>query len=184
MSDTDVPEPEDAEDAEAPEDLGKKKRLSGKKLILFIFVPLILVLLGGGVGAFFLLSGSDGKSEASAHVEGGDDKGDEHGVGANKIIFHELAEILVSLNTGGKQASYLKITFVLELENAFAVAGLKNIMPRVLQNYQAYLREMKLNDLKGSVGLLRLREELLIRMQRGAGAIKIKDVLVKEMLVQ
>ena len=183
MSDADVAETEDVEDAEGGEETegagGGKKKLSGKKLVLFIALPLLLVLLGGGAGMMFLFSGGDAETEEAAHGEG------EAGspAGAN-IAFYDLPEMLVNLNAGGKRASYLKITVALELESAMDVPKLEAIIPRVVNNFQVYLRELRLEDLKGSAGLLRLKEELLIRVQRSAGAIKINDVLFKEMLVQ
>jgi flagellar protein FliL len=184
MSDADVAETEDVEGGEEVEgevegEGGGKKKLSGKKLVLFIALPLILILLGGGVGAFFMLSGDDGPDEAAAHGEGGE--GEE---GAGSVVFYDLPEMLVNLNAGGKRASYLKITVALELENAVDVPKLEALMPRVVHNFQVYLRELRLEDLKGSAGLLRLKEELLVRVQRAAGAIRINDVLFKEMLVQ
>ena len=57
-------------------------------------------------------------------------------------------------------------------------------MPRVIDNFQTYLRELRLDDLKGSAGMYRLREELLVRVNAAAAPAKIKDVLFKEMLVQ
>ena len=119
--------------------------------------------------------------EAAAQGEGGDGKGGPAGA---RIVFYNLPEMLVNLNAGGKRASYLKITVALELENAEAVPKLEVILPRVVDNFQVYLRELRLDDLKGSAGLLRLKEELLVRVQRAAGAVRINDVLFKEMLVQ
>ncbi len=192
MSDANVAEAEEVEgevdaDAEAGaetegENAGKKK-LSGKKLVLFIALPLILVLLGGGAGAYFMLSGGDHET-ATVDGEGGEGEDSEGGASTGKIVFYDLPEMLVNLNAGSKRASYLKITVALELENATDVPKLEVIMPRVTHNFQVYLRELRLVDLKGSAGLLRLKEELLIRVQRAAGAIKVKDVLFKEMLVQ
>jgi flagellar FliL protein len=182
MSDADVAEADDVEGEEEPEsEGGGKKKLSGKKLVLFIALPLILILLGGGVGAFYMLSGDDAETEAALEGEGADG---EAGPGGGRIVFYDLPEMLVNLNAGGKRASYLKITVALELENAAAVPKLEVILPRVVHNFQVYLRELRLEDLKGSAGLLRLKEELLIRVQRAAGEIRINDVLFKEMLVQ
>ena len=41
-----------------------------------------------------------------------------------------------------------------------------------------------LPDLRGSAGLYRLREELLVRVNKAAAPAKVSDVLFKEMLVQ
>ncbi|MBT3534656.1 MAG: flagellar basal body protein FliL [Rhodospirillaceae bacterium] len=188
MSDADVAETEDVDGAEAEEGGGGgKKKMSGKKMVLFMVLPLLLLLIGGGAGAYFFLAGGDETGgehgEASADGEGGHGEEGKEG-GGGQVVFYDLPEMLVNLNSGGKRASYLKITVALELEDATAVPKLEIILPRVVHNFQVYLRELRLEDLKGSAGLLRLKEELLIRVQRAAGVIKVNDVLFKEMLVQ
>ena len=45
-------------------------------------------------------------------------------------------------------------------------------------------RELRLDDLKGSAGVLRLKEELLRRVNVAAAPYKVRDVLLKEMIVQ
>ena len=57
-------------------------------------------------------------------------------------------------------------------------------MPRIVDNFQVYLRELRLEDLRGSAGLYRLREELLSRVNIAAQPAQVNDVLFKEMLVQ
>jgi flagellar FliL protein len=46
------------------------------------------------------------------------------------------------------------------------------------------LRELRLDDLKGSEGVLRLKEELLRRAAIAAAPYKVRDVLLKQMIVQ
>jgi len=57
-------------------------------------------------------------------------------------------------------------------------------MPRIIDNFQVYLRELRIDDLKGSAGMYRLREELLTRVNAAAQPAKINAVLFKEMLIQ
>jgi flagellar protein FliL len=64
------------------------------------------------------------------------------------------------------------------------VARLQAVMPRVIDNFQVYLRELRVEDLRGSAGVYRLREELLVRVNSAAAPVKVRDVLFKEMLVQ
>ena len=45
-------------------------------------------------------------------------------------------------------------------------------------------RELRKEDLNGSQGVFRLKEELLMRINSSAAPIKVNDVLFKEMLVQ
>ena len=53
-----------------------------------------------------------------------------------------------------------------------------------MDNFQVYLRELRVEDLRGSAGVQRLREELLMRVNAAVHPIEVRDVLFKEMLVQ
>ena len=64
------------------------------------------------------------------------------------------------------------------------VANIQALMPRVVDNFQTYLRELRLDDLRGSAGMYRLREELLTRINVAVQPSKVSAVLFKEMLVQ
>jgi len=57
-------------------------------------------------------------------------------------------------------------------------------MPRVMDSFQTYLREMRPNDLEGSAGLYRLRDELTRRVNLAVAPTKINAVLFKEIVVQ
>jgi flagellar protein FliL len=163
---------EGAAEGEAP-----RKRFSGKKLVLFIILPALL-LLGGAAGAHF--SGLTKK-----FLGGGEGEQAEHKPEPPKqAIYYNLPEMLVNLNSAGRRASYLKISVSLELDNPADIPRIEAIMPRIVDNFQVYLRELRIEDLKGSAGLYRLREELLARVNTAAQPARVNDVLFKEMLVQ
>ncbi len=174
-----APEEEEAQAGEetlSPETV--KKRLPGKVIILYIALPLLLLLLGGGAGAYFLgMFGSSGEEHAG-------DTEAEHGEGEQKTVFYDLPEILVNLNTAGKKETYLKIRIALELDDAKTQTDLEPLMPRVVDNFQVFLREMRVEDLSGSAGMVRLKEELLQRINLSVQPVKVRDVLFKEMLIQ
>ncbi len=164
-------EDEDSEGSDVP-----KKKLSGKVMVLYIVLPLVLILAGGGAAVYyFLLSGGEAAGEQLA----------EDQKSGQSIVFYELPEMLVNLNTGGgKRKTYLKVRISLELQSADDVQELDLIMPRIVDSFQVYLRELRVEDLQGSTGLMRLKEELLTRLNVTARPIKINDVLFREMLVQ
>lgn len=154
-----------------------KGGLNGKKLVLFIILP-ILLLVGGAAGAYFagLLDPLLGAKEQ--HVE------EEVAPVETRAVFFDLPQMLVNLNTGGKKNNYLKISISLELTREQDRAELTNLLPRVVDNFQVYLRELRVEDLRGSAGVQRLREELLMRVNTAVHPIEVRDVLFKEMLVQ
>ncbi len=158
----------------------KKKGLSGKKLVLFIVLPLLLII-GGGAGAYFsgmldsLLGGEPEPVPERLEAE----------VQQSPSAFYDLPEMLVNLNAGSsRKASYLKITISLELADDDHIKQLESVLPRVIDNFQVYLRELRIEDLNGSAGLQRLREELLLRVSATLPEGVVRDVLFKEMLVQ
>jgi flagellar FliL protein len=99
-------------------------------------------------------------------------------------VFHDLPEMLVNLNTTGTRSTFLKITVSLEIERTDDIPRIKEVMPRILDNFQVYLRELRLDDLRGSAGMYRLREELLARVNAAVAPVIVRDILFKEMLVQ
>jgi flagellar FliL protein len=160
-----------------------KKKIAGKKLVLFIALPLLLLAVGGGAAAFFMMGGGKSTDE-QATADGESGNSDVLLKGLDQVTFLDLPDILVNLNTGGKQANYLKVKVALELDDAEAVKTLNAVMPRVIDSFNVYLRELRLEDLSGSAGLVRLKEELLVRINASLGGPHVKDVLFKELLVQ
>lgn len=160
----------------------KKKGLSGKKLVLFIVLPLLLIG-GGGAGAYFsgVLDSVLGVEQAE---EGGEGEVDLEAEAMGPSVFHELPTMLVNLSEAGKRANYLKISIKLELTNEEDVASLMTIQPRIIDRFQVYLRELRVEDLEGSAGMQRLREELLNRVNKVAHPVQVRDVLFAELLVQ
>ena len=160
-----------------PEKGGKKK--------LLIVVGLLLLLIVGGLAAAYFTGLMD---PVIAMITGGSTEGGEAGEeqeqSEGQAVFYDLQEMLVNLNTGGRKSSFLKIRVSLELENQADIPRIESVMPRIVDNFQTYLRELRIDDLKGSAGMYRLREELLVRVSAAVAPAKIKDVLFKEMLVQ
>lgn len=169
-------------EAEGVEDGAKKPsgKMPGKKLVLFIVLPIIL-LLGGGAGVYFsgLADSLLGKEKGAA----GDHLA-EPAAPTGPAVYYDLPEMLVNLNTGGRKTGYLKISVSLELAEESDRARLEAVLPRVIDNFQVYLRELRVQDLQGSAGLQRLREELLLRVSAAAKPAHVKDVLFREMLIQ
>ena len=161
-----------AEDGAGPK---KGRKLPSKKLIIVIAAPLLLLLLGG-VGAYLMGFISPG-GESAATAENAAPKKPE------KTVFYDLPELLVNLNSAGRRTNFLKISVSLEVASESDIPKLEAVKPRIIDSFQVYLRELRLDDLRGSAGVYRLREELLARVIASAQTAQVKDVLFKEMLV-
>ena len=165
-----------AEEGEAGADEAPKSR---KKLVIIAAVAVLAV--GGGGGAF-LMKGRG--AQAGGHGEAG------HGAPAEEakkpVVFLDLREMMLNLSPdlGADKAKYAKLRIALELKDAKAEAEVKPLMPRVEDALQVYMRELRATDLSGSVGLYRLREELLRRVNVAVYPAKVEAVLFKDLIVQ
>ena len=99
-------------------------------------------------------------------------------------MFFDLPEIIVNLNSSGRRSTFLKMNISLELQNPADIGPINEVMPRIIDNFQVYLRELRIEDLQGSAGMYRLREELLRRVNLAVRPARVRDVLFREMLVQ
>lgn len=151
-----------------------------KKLILFIVLP-ILLLAGAGAGVYFsgLLDSFLGKApEEEAQVEEESKEAETAG------HYIDLDEMLVTLASKSRKQSFLKLRVSLELKAAEDEARVTAVMPRIIDNFQVFLRELRVEELQGSQGIYRVKEELLSRVNSAAAPVKVKDVLFREILVQ
>ena len=181
-------EDEDLDDAEESEedsdeegDDSSSGGKGGKKVLIIIGVVILLVV--GGIGAAYFTGLLD---PVIAMIIGEEEMQTEEQqiVSSADAVFYDLQEIVVNLNTSGRKSSFLKIRISLELSSEEDVLRIESVMPRIVDNFQTYLRELRIDDLKGSSGMYRLREELLARVSAAAAPTIVNDVLFKEMLVQ
>lgn len=187
-------------DGEAGGSGGKKKKL------LLILIPLLL-LIGGGAGLYFtgmldsLLGkkpaaeetaegaeegGEAGHEEAAAEGEheGGEAEGEGEGGAKVGPSFLKVPDLIVNLANDGGQPRYLRLSVQLELANEADMKAVEAVLPRVIDQFQTYLRELRIQDLVGSKGIYRLQMELLSRVNAAAAPTQVKDVLFQEILIQ
>jgi flagellar FliL protein len=178
--------PEAEEGADAPEEGAStpKKGLLAKLLnrkVLMIAVPALVVLLaGGGAGTYFLVL----KPQAEAKAKLANGKEPEIPLTPPEVAFSEVPDILVNIQSNDGTPAYLKLSLSLEMDNELAKTGMQALMPRLVDQFQAYLRALRIDDLKGSEGVVRLKEELLRRADVAAAPYKVRDVLLKQMIIQ
>ncbi len=166
---------EDDEEGEGGKKKKKKKKKGNTKKLLIILLIVILLLGGGGAGVYFSGILEGGGSEQSE---------EEKALNAPKIQYYDLEEFIVNLNNPGKQVSFLKMVVTLELPNLATKTVVESKMPRIRDTFQIYLRELRNTDLQGSAALHRLREELLLRINKTLEPDEVTDILFKEIIVQ
>ena len=169
-----------------------------KRLLIMVLLPLLLVVGGAGAAYFSgfadpllaILGGDEPATDeymAGAGIES-DFRGDQSIPGGRQepglAVFYDLPEMLVNLNSTGRRRNFLKMRVSLELADEDDILTVEMVLPRIVDNFQVYLRELTQEDLQGAAGIYRLREELLNRVNSAVRPIRVSDVLFKEMVVQ
>lgn len=173
---------EDSESNEVAEHEDAEGGIDARKIILLVVLPLF-VLIGAGAGLYFtgaldrIIGGGGEKAETAAASDGA---GRAASLNAH---FLSIPNMMVNINGGDGQPRYLRLSVQLELSSAADVAAVEAVMPRVVDQFQTYLRELRVKDLRGSKGLYRLQIELLNRVNAAAYPVEVQDVLFQEILI-
>lgn len=166
----------------------------GRRRLLLLAIPVLLAGIGAALwfgGVLPPLLGMGKKQDAH---DGADAAGGGHGQGESAAgkeavrkapTFVELPEMIANLNAApGRRSSYVKLRARVELARPEDAALVQAAMPRLLDLFQTYLREMRPDELRGSAGTWRLREELLARANLALAPARVVDVLFTELLMQ
>jgi len=158
----------DAEEGVAP----AKGAAGGMKKKLIIGVAALALLGAAGGGYFFFLRAKPADASAAAAKK--------------KTAFFDVPEITVNLASapGQERPVFLRLKLALEIEDQKMLADIQPLMPRVIDNFQIFLRELRPGDLEGSAGLYRLKEELVRRVNAAVYPAKVEAILFKDVLVQ
>lgn len=166
----------DVTESEVAEGAGGNAGAEGRKVrgrLMIVGAVAGALVLASGAGAWFLMGSGAGSGTGSAAVA---DVAEPH--------FFDLPVITVNLNNGGGAPEFLRLSIALEVRDPAAMAMIEPRLPRVLDTFQVYLRELRRSDLEGSAGVYRLKEELHRRINLAVYPASVDDILFKELLVQ
>jgi flagellar FliL protein len=173
---TEGEQPEGGAEDSAPKKKLLARLLGNRKKLLIIGAPVLLLLLGGaGAGAYFLVFKKAEVKQAKA---------EETPLTPPTVAYSDIEKLTVNIQGASDTPAYLQLSVSLELENEEQKKAIDSLMPRVRDQFQAYLRELRIEDTQGSAGVLRVKEELLRRVNVAAAPYHVRDVLLKDMLIQ
>ena len=157
-------------DAEEPQEVAPKK----SKKPLIIGVILALVLGGGGFFATYsgLILGQD-------HAGAGEQEPTTSPL--PDIAFVPIEPLVISLGTADSGRN-LRFTSQIEVPSAF-VADVTLLLPRIVDVMNGYLRAIDPAELDDPAMLLRIRAQLLRRIQLVTGDGRVRDLLVTEFVL-
>ena len=157
-----------AEPEAAPDVVPKKK----SKLPLII--GLVLALALGGAGFYATVSGMI--------LGSGEAHGAEVGVDAlPDIAFVPIEPMVISLGAAS-QSRHLRFTAQLEVVNSHS-ADVTLLQPRILDVLNSYLRAVDVAELEDPSALVRIRAQMLRRIQIVTGEGRVRDLLITEFVL-
>lgn len=159
-----------AED-EAPTAEAPKKR---SKLPILVGLALMALLGGGAFYATYsgLLFGA-GQAAQTVADQGSNSIAD--------VAFVPIDPLVISLDPSAR-SSHLRFSAQLEVDKAHR-GEVATLMPRVLDVLNSYLRAVEVSDLEDPSALVRLRAQMLRRVQVVAGEGRVRDLLVTEFVL-
>ncbi|NBE07369.1 flagellar basal body-associated FliL family protein [Paragemmobacter ruber] len=137
-----------------------------------LMMGLVLALLLGAGGFFVTNSGLIGPR---SEVVGTDPPAD-----LPEIAFLPVAPVTISM-PGLASDSHLRFTAQLEVVSAHA-GEVELLMPRIVDVLNGYLRAVQPASLQEAGALIRIRAQLLRRIQIVTGEGRVRDLLVTEFL--
>ena len=144
------------------------------KLKMILAVVAVLAIAGGGATWFFFLRHHNEEMHAEAVAPP-----------PKPPAYVEVPDMLVNLiGLPGERVQYLKAKIVLEVKEEKQAEAIKPSLPRVIDIFQTYLRELRPSDLSGSAGLFRLKEDLTRRVNAAVAPNQVSAVLFKEVVIQ
>ena len=163
------------------ENENQEPAVAPKKKILLLLLPVFLVV-GTVMGLYFSGMADSFLTDSSKEEKPASTESQEEVV---SVFFFDVPELLVNLSVpAGQKPIYFKIRIALEMGSATDMEEAEKMLPRIIDSLQFYLREMRLEELQGSIGTYRLKEEIQGRMNRILAPAKVNDVLFKEILIQ
>jgi flagellar FliL protein len=157
----------------APKKKGKKK--------LLLAIPVLLIAIGAGGWFSGVIPSLLGKGAKPAGMDGAKVAA---AAAAAPPVYVDMPEIVSNLNVPGKRASYMRLHAKLEIASKADEAAVTAAMPRIQDLFQTYLRDMRPEELRGSEGSYRLREELISRASLAATPARVLDVLFIELIIE
>ena len=146
---------------------------TGRRKLILIGAPvLLLAALGGGgwfSGILPRLLGLGGKAGPAPPA---------------LPVFIDVPDMIANMNTDPAHPRYIKLKAQIEVAAGHDARVAKQLMPRIVDLFQTYLRELRPGDLRGAMGTYRLREELINRADVALAPVRVRDVLFIQMIVQ
>ena len=129
--------------------------------------------------------GAEGGAAATAAAGEPGDVGHALECAEGNPCYYAMPKLVVNLaGTEGQRSPYMELDLTLESSSSATFTKVPELMPRLKDQLNSFLRELRVEDLNGSTGTWRLRRELLNRFNTVMDPKKVDAVLIESMLIQ
>ncbi|WP_114288006.1 flagellar basal body-associated FliL family protein [Candidatus Halocynthiibacter alkanivorans] len=156
---------------------GKARKKGSKKPMM---IGIVLALLLGGGGFFAVYSGAI-LTPDSGHLAEEATGPEEAFEPLPEVAFVEVDPLIINMSRNG-QSSFLRFKSQLEV-NPKAESDVVAVMPRIVDVLNGYLRAVDMTELEDPAALIRLRAQMLRRVQVVAGEGRVRDLLIMEFVL-
>jgi flagellar FliL protein len=155
---------------EKPQDAAPTKK---SKMPIILGLILFLVLGGGGFYTVFsgMILGTEGAHGAEA----------ESAAPLPEIAFLPVDPLTITIGSGADQR-HLRFISQIEVGKAYA-EEVTLLMPRILDVLNGYLRAVDPSELDDPAALVRVRAQILRRIQIVTGEGRVRDLLITEYIL-
>ena len=147
-----------------------------------LWISLGIIALAGAGALFFTPAGKALLGIDSLPQEAG--KKSKASAPNTQKFYVNVPDILINLRASKSKTHFLKLCLTLELKSEKDVKYIKDIMPKIVDGFQVYLRELHPDDLKGAEGIYSLKQHLLARVNAETAPVMVDEILFRDMFVQ
>lgn len=161
-------------DDKNPEEAGQFSEIKGKR---FLIIGAILLVIGAIIYGIYYFKRDDETNVSSSKQAA------PHEKPTNTSYIFEMPNITTNLAPNAEKESWIKLGITLQLENNKDQIVLDKKLPMVKDAIIVFLRELRSSDLASSGGSMMLKNELLKRINKIMYPAKLRDVLLREILL-
>lgn len=154
----------------------KGEDTSKKSSKMPLILGLVLAILGSGGGFLAVQAGLIGETRDDA-----DEDVTKMAEELPVLAFVPMETLVINLPQNA-QAKHLLFTAQLEVEPAYS-QEVTDLLPRVVDVLNGYLRAVDIAELENPTALIRLRAQMLRRVQVVVGEGRVKDILIMEFVL-
>ena len=170
--------------AEGTEEEEEKSKKSNKMLFIIVGAVALITTIVVVVVIMMSSGGEKSEDEGTPEEKAGLLGGKEDKLGIN-LFFVTVPPLQVNFNSKSGDTAYLKLALSFEVRGgAKDVSELEEKMPRIVSSYETFLRQLREEDLNGSAGIYRLKEDLLRRVNNIVTPTMVTDILFNQIIIQ